>query len=224
MKITALTLCSLLLMIQAQGRPPGPKFRPGNGERGAERAAMEEEQLLDHLDTHKWKKDPEATDQRPQELGAYHNRTYKRIVRLLKLGAITEENGKLFKEKHTAITQAHQSQDSSSELTAEQKAEWRAKLDTLNDAINSALQAAEEGANRTPMLNRAQHRFEEKIEFGERSGRLSKGEVSRLNRMVDKLKRLEEREKASGLSTSDREKLFKEAGEIARDINKALMD
>ncbi len=229
MKTTIATLCSLLLLIQVDARPPGgrppggPGIRPVPTERGAERAAMHEEMLLDHLDTHKWKKDPEATDVRPEDLGHYHNRTFQRIVKLLTHGAITEENGKSFKEKHTAITQFAQAARAAGNFTPEMQAETRGKLDALNDEINAALIAAEEGANRTPILNRMQHRFEEKIEFGVRSGRLSNGEAGRLTRMVEKLKRLEERAKDGGLSTRDREKLFAEAGEIARELHQALM-
>ena len=108
-------------------------------------------------------------------------------------------------------------------FTPEMQTECRSMLDALNDEINAALKAAEEGANRTPILNHIQHRFEEKIEFGVRSGRLSEGEASRLTRMVEKLKRLEERAKEGELSTRDREKLFAEAGEIARELEQALM-
>jgi hypothetical protein len=232
MKTTISTLCGLLLLIQVDARPPGgPGGRPSGGpgagpiprERGAERAAMREELLLDHLDTHKWKKDPEATDVRPEDLGQYHNRTYQRIVRLLTHGAITEENGKAYKEKHTEITQLAQGARTAGNFTPEMQTEVRGMLDALNDEINAALKAAEEGANRTPILNRMQHRFEEKIEFGERSGRLSQGEVGRLKRMVEKLKRLEERAKEGNLSTRDREKLFAEAGQIASELEKALL-
>jgi hypothetical protein len=212
------------MLIQADGRPPGgPGGRAMPNERGAARAAMHEELLLDHLDTHKWKKDPYATDQRPEDLGRYHNRTFQRIVKLLKHGAITEENGKIFKEKHTDITQFAQGARAAGNFTPEMQAECRDMLDTLNDEINATLKAAEEGANRTPILNRMQHRFEEKIEFGLRSGRLSDGDASRLTRMVEKLKRLEERAKERGLSTRNREKLFAEAREISREIEKALM-
>lgn len=224
MKPTIITLCSLLLLIQADARPPGaPGARPIPNERRAERAAMHEEQLLDHLDTHKWKKDPEATDQRPEDLGRYHNRTFERIVRLLRHGALTEESGTQFKDRHTEITRTAQDARAAGEISQDKQEELRAMLDTLNDEINAALKTAEEGANRTPILNRMQHRFEEKIEFGVRSGRLSNGEAGRLMRKVEKLKRLEERTKEGELSTRDREKLFAEAGKLSREIEKELM-
>ena len=82
---------------------------------------MEEEALLDHLDTHKWKKDPAATDQRPANLGEYHNRTYQRIVRLLHHGAITEEDGLFFKQTHTQITEDGRELRADGELTEEDK-------------------------------------------------------------------------------------------------------
>ena len=70
----------------------------------------------------------------------------------------------------------------------------------------------------------AQHRFEERIEFGVRSGRLSKGEAAKLTRMVESLKRMEDREKAGGLSTREREDLFEEVAELNRELNKDLKD
>lgn len=185
---------------------------------------MKEEALLDHLDTHKWKKDPEATDKRPENLGEYLNRTYQRIVRLLHHGALTEKDGLAFKMTHTDITTKGKSMRAQGELTSEQKEEIRGELDTLNDDINAALKAAEEGSERSPILNRVQHRFEEQIEFGVRSGRLSNGEASRLKRKVAKLAEIEEKAKDGGLSTREREKLFEEAKEIGRELREDLLD
>lgn len=221
-------LLSVLLIVPAVGQlRKRPKFhgRPNLGkEEIGKHAAMKEEEILDHLDTHKWKKNPEATDKRPNGLNEYHTRTLRRIVVLLRHGALSEEQGKLFKETHTTITERGKQLNADGELSESERAELRSKLDGLNDDINSALQAAEEGDQRTPLLNQTQHRFEEKIEFGVRSGRLSSGEASRLTREVEKLKRMEEREKAGGLSTREREDLFEEAAELAREINKELKD
>ncbi len=230
MKSITFPLIALMLVASVQAKPFGKgkgrgPIHHGNGkEKVAENAAMREEQVLDHLDTHKWKKDPEATDKRPTGLAEYHNRTLKRIVALLRHGAITEENGTLFKTEHTKITLHGKELKADGEMTEEEATTLRRELHALNDSINDSLLAAEEGANRTPLLNQTQHRFEEQIEFGIRSGRLSTGEANRLKRKVESLKRLEEREKAGGLSTKDREKLFEEAAEISRDIRKDLTD
>lgn len=196
----------------------------GKGVNVEERAAMREEALLDHRDTHKWKEDPGALDNRPENLGEYSNHTFKRIVRLLHHGAITEEDGKDFKETHTAITTDAKAMRADGELTEAQKDQIRGWLDGLNDNINAAIKDAEEGDQRSPILNHVQHRFDEQIEFGERSGRLSKGEASRLKRMVAKLADLEDREKEGGLTTREREKLFEEAKEIARELRQELND
>ncbi|MCH7224762.1 hypothetical protein [Haloferula sp. A504] len=229
MKIIPILLLSALLIPPAFAQKPGkgrkPNHRAAWNQRDAgERGAMREEQLLDHLDTHKWKKDPEATDKRPSNLVEYHNHTYKRIVRLLHHGSITEENGQIFKVKHTTITQNGKQMRADGELTEEERAELRGALDDLNDEINAALEESEKASQRTPILNHAQHRFEEKIEFGERSGRLSSGEASRLKRDLAKLNALEEKAKAGGLSTREREKLFEEAAELARELNEELRD
>ena len=90
--------------------------------------------------------------------------------------------------------------------------------------INGAIEDPEEGTERTPLLNMAQHRFEERIEFGVRSGRLSKGEAAKLTRMVESLKRMEDREKSGGLSTREREDLFEEVAKLNRELNKDLKD
>lgn len=227
MKTLPILLIALLALPAAGQNRKGPKFhgRPGIAkEQIGKHGAMKEEQILDHLDTHKWKKDPEATDQRPTGLNVYHTRTLRRIVVLLRHGALSEEHGKLFKETHTTITERGKELNADGELSETERAELRAKLDGLNDDINGALQAAEEGDQRTPLLNQTQHRFEEKIEFGVRSGRLSTGEASRLTRKVEKLKRMEDREKAGGLSTREREALFEEAAELGHEINKELKD
>lgn len=230
MKIIPITLITVL-SLPLLAAPPGGKARgKGVNLRGIggapieERAAMREEAVLDHLDTHKWKADPEATDKRPENLGEYLNRTYQRIVRLLHHGSITEKDGLAFKMTHTDIVAEGKSMRAEGELTKEQQTEIRGQLDELNDSMNASLKDAEEGAERSPLLNRVQHRFDEQIEFGERSGRLSKAEATRLKRQVAKLAEIEEKAKEGGLSTREREKLFEEAKEIARELRQQLLD
>lgn len=229
MKTISILLLTLLI-IPAHAKPPVGKARGkgmvprGNGPKFEERAAMREEALLDHRDTHKWKSDPAAADKRPENLGEYSNHTYQRIVRLLHHGAITEADGKEFKETHTEIVTDGKSMRADGELSSEEKTRIRGWLDALNDDINLAITDAEKGDERSPILNHAQHRFEEQIEFGERSGRLSNAEASRLKRMVKKLADLEDREKEGGLTTREREKLFEEVQEIARDLREELND
>ena len=146
-------------------------------------------------------------------------------MRLLHHGALTEEDGLAFKKLHTEITVMGKQMRAAGELTDEQVAELRAQLDGLNDIINASLQEAEKAANRTPILNHMQHRFQEQIEFGVRSGRISTGEASRLKRKVESLGKLEDRLKdASGLSTRERERLLEEAAELRREITKDLND
>lgn len=224
--LSILLFAAITLPAYGQLGKRGPRpGRPGiTKEEIGKHAAMREEQLLDQIDTHKWKKDPEATDKRPSGLTEYHTRTLRRIVALLRHGALSEEKGKFFKEEHTSITLQGKEFNKDGELSAEERETLRGRLDKLNDDINAAIEEAEKGDERTPLFNQTQHRFEEKIEFGVRSGRLSKGEAATLTRKVESLKRLEEREKSGGLSSREREKLFEQAAEVERDINKALKD
>jgi len=144
---------------------------------------------------------------------------------LLHHGAVTEEEGLEFKTEHTAINDVITVSRSDGDLSEDERKSIRSLLDKLNDDINEHLDKAEKASARTPILNRQQHRFEEQIEFGVRSGRLSKGEASRLERDVKKLASLEDRLKADDkLSTPEREKLMEEAAELQREIRKALTD
>ena len=222
-----------IILLTALAAPAFGQFGPrkkGPGRPGVSReavgknAAMREEQVLDRIDTHKWKKDPEAIDKRPTSLNEYHTRTLKRIVALLRHGALSEEKGKFFKECHTEITKQGKLLNEDGELDAQERDTLRSRLNDLNDDINGAIEEPEEGNERTPLLNMAQHRFEERIEFGVRSGRLSKGEAAKLTRMVESLKRMEDREKSGGLSTREREDLFEEVAKLNRELNKDLKD
>ena len=77
---------------------------------------------------------------------------------------------------------------------------------------------------RTPLVNKSQHRFEELIAFGVRSGRLSTLEASSLRRKVKRLEDTEDRLKAGNLSSNERERLMKEVMELERDLKKSLRD
>ena len=224
LSILILAALAVPAMGQFGPRKKGPG-RPGVSKQAVgKNAAMREEQVLDRIDTHQWKKDPEALDKRPTGLNEYHTRTLRRIVVLLRHGALTEEKGKIFKDQHTEITKQGKVLNEDGELDAQERETLRTRLNDLNDDINGAIEDPEEGTERTPLLNMAQHRFEERIEFGVRSGRLSKGEAAKLTRMVESLKRMEDREKAGGLSTREREDLFEEVAELNRELNKELKD
>ncbi|MBK1831644.1 hypothetical protein JIN77_12970 [Verrucomicrobiaceae bacterium R5-34] len=188
----------------------------------AERIASKEEEILFKQDAHVWRKDPEALDHRPEDLRAYSNHSYRRIVRLLTLGGLEEADGTKFKSRHAEIVAAAKAANSDG-LDASEKQSIRTQLNQLNDAINAAVTEVEKGKERTPIVNRAQHRFEERIEFGVKSGRLSTLEASSLRRKVAKLEALEERLKAGQkLSSNERERLMKEVVELQRDLTRAL--
>jgi len=219
--ITIFCVVSSSLSIAAP-RGNGPNPRKGGAARIAEKAANKEEALLFKKDIHAWKKDPEARDQRHENLREYTVYTYKRIVRLLTIGAIEEADGTTFKNRHSAIiTEAKAANNDG--LNAAEKLAIRKKLNTLNDDINAAITEAEKGSARTPIVNRAQHIFEERIALGVKSGRLSTLEASSLRRKVTKLEAMEERLKGGKeLSSNERERLMKEVLELRRDLLKAL--
>ena len=231
--ITTLTLIAFATCTIAAPRGNGKGNHKGknghrhgkhNQENVAERAAIKEEARLDHVDTHKWKKDPTARDHRPDNIRDYATHTQQRIVKLLTLGALEEADGTTFKTRQTAIvTDAKKA--SADGLNEAEKKNIRASLNGLNDDINKSIQDAEQGDARTPMVNRSQHKIEEQIEFGIRSGRLSTLEASSLKRKVAKLEKLEERlKKGDSLSTSERERLMEEVIEIKRDLHKDMRD
>lgn len=202
----------------------GHHHRKANAGKVAENAAAKEEAILDRKDAHAWKKDPEARDHRHDNLREYTTHTYKRIVKLLTLGAIEEADGTQFKTRHKTIVAQAKAANQNGLDDTEKKA-IRSQLNTLNDDINAAITEAEQDDKRTPIVNRAQHRFEEKIAFGIKSGRLSTLEASSLRRKVAKLEGLEERLKAgNNLSTNERERLMKEVIELHRDLKQALRD
>ncbi len=188
----------------------------------ARRAATKEEEILYKIDSKAWQKDPEARDYRSENLREYTTHTYKRIVKLLILGAIEEADGNSFKTQHNNIVTTAKAANTDG-LDATERQSIRTQLNTLNTEINSAITKAEQGTDRTPLVNRAQHRFEERIKFGIKSGRLSTLEASSLRRKVIKLEKLEERLKAGkDLSSTERERLMEEVLELHRDLTKAL--
>ncbi len=222
--ITIVALCSISSLTYAGPKKKFLKHRKANiVERKAGNAAIREEAILDRIDTHKWKKDPEARDHRSSNLREYTNHTYKRVVRLLTIGAIEEADGKSLKTRHTSIVNTAKSNNKDG-LDETEKQSIRAQLDTLNDEINAAIMTPEKGDERTPIVNHAQHRFEELIEFGIRSKRLSTLEASSLRRKVSRLESTEDRLKAGNLSSNERERLMKEVAELNRDLKQELRD
>lgn len=225
--ITVIAFCSISLLSSAAAKgkghgKKGPHHRKANADKVAENAAAKEEAILARQDAHAWEKDPAARDHRHENIREYTNHTYQRIVRLLTIGALEEADGTKFKAGHSNIVKAAKAANQDGLDTAEKKT-IRSQLNTLNDDINAAIKEPEQGNDRTPIVNRAQHRFEEKIAFGIKSGRLSTLEASSLRRKVTKLEGLEKRLKAGKeLSSNERERLMKEVVELDRDINKAL--
>lgn len=230
MKKTQITtmIVSAILLGTVSARPFNGKGKAGlkKGElqeNRADRLADREELLLDRVDSKLLLKDPECGDHRHADIIHYTNHTARRIVKLAIRGALTEDQAKAFDDRHEVIVA--RAKATKKETGKVDTAALRASLNTLNDDINKAIIAADEGDKRTPLLNLTQHRFEEKIEFGEKTGRLSKGEASSLRRKVASLKKLEARMKdGEALSEREREKLMKEALEVRREIEKELRD
>ncbi len=222
MKITHLLITASVIAFSAQAA--SAQGRKHHKKKSAERSAAREEFILDKKDTHGSQNEP-GKDARPEDLGAYHKHTYSRIVSLAKAGSLTNDQATEFKLTHTEITNQIKTAKESDTLTAGKKTSIRKDLNDLNDTINTSVKAPDAGDKRTPVVNKAQHKYEEVIQFGERSGRLSKGEASRLRRKVDSLEKLEARYKAgSSLSTREREKIHEEMIEIRRDLHKELLD
>ena len=218
-----LALCMIPTLVCAGPKAKKARRAANNIERKAENAAIREEALLDRIDEHAWKKDPEARDHRDANLREYTNHTYRRIVKLLTLGALEEADGKGFKKWHGKIVTKAKAANQDG-LDETEKQAIRAELNQLNDAINGAIQEPEKGDDRTPIVNKAQHRFEELIEFGIRSGRLSTLEASSLRRKVKRLEDAEDRLKAGKLTSNERERLMEEVVELQREIKKELRD
>lgn len=206
-------------MAQLGKRNKGPKL-----DRKGERAAIIEERILDKKDDHKAM--PEAgKDERAENLAIYHNYTFHRIKVLLTAGKITEEQGSEFKATHTSITQSVTIARADKNISKDEDAAIRGALDKLNDSINAVVVAAEEGAERTPLLNSMQHRMEEAIESGVKSGRISTLKASSLRRKLARVSDLEERlKKDKEITAKEREKLFEEMNEVRRDLKKELFD
>ncbi len=225
--VTVVTLCSLssITYAAANGKGHGKKghnHREAKANKIAENAAAKEEAILAKKDANAWKKDPEARDHRHDNLREYTNHTYKRIVRLLTIGALEESDGTKFKTRHAAIIKGAKAANQNGLDEAEKKS-IRSQMNTLNDDINAAIIEPEQDNDRTPIVNRAQHRFEEQIAHGIKTGKLSTLEASSLRRKVAKLEGLEERLKAGkDLSSNERKRLMKEVVELQRDIKKAF--
>ncbi len=189
-----------------------------------EKSAAAEERMLDHKDDHGLF--PQAgKDIRPKGINEYNQHTYKRITALLKAGKITEGQGTVFKNQQTIITKELTAAKQDGTITADELKSLRSQLDKLNDNITTVAGTGEEGSERTPLLNRQQHRLEESIQSGEKSGRLSTLEASSLRRKLAKLNSLEDKLKTDKeITQKEREKLFEEANELRREFKKALFD
>ena len=126
--LSILILTALAVPAMGQFGPRKKPGRPGIGKEAVgKNAALREEQVLDRIDTHQWKKDPEAIDKRPTGLNEYHTRTLRRIVVLLRHGALSEEKGKIFKECHTEITQQGKVLNEDGELDAKERETLRTR-------------------------------------------------------------------------------------------------
>lgn len=222
MKKTLYTLLCLCLVTGTALAKKNRKHKIHKHAKKGEKAAVIEERILDKRDTHKIM--PEAgKDKRPEKLETYFNYTYSRIKALLQAGRITEKQGTEFKTKHSEIAKAIHFARSDKKISSNENTVLRGSLNQLNDAITAVVGDAEEGEERTPLLNTMQHRMEEAIEAGVRSGRISKGKASTLKRKLATVTRLEDRlKKDKEISAKEREKLFKEMNEVRRDLKREL--
>lgn len=232
--VIALTISAVVLPLTA--KPLGPKGGGGKGGKGgkgdrteelAKRMVLKEEERTHIKGDHTLADingNPETKDFRSNNIGDYTKHTIHRIVKLNAMGALTAADAVYLKDKHGEILQSAKASAADGDVTEAERNTYRAALDGLNDEINEKFQGAESAEKRTVMANRAQLRFEEKIDAGEASGRLSSGKASSLRRKLDSLERSEERLKTGELSTRDREKLMEEVLEVRQEIMEALLD
>lgn len=191
-------------------------------DREGKNAANREEFLNDRKDTH-FPGGEAGKDLRLENTAAYHRHTMRRIETLLRAGALDEKDGTVLKQTHEKISAKYMAYAEDG-MTKEETAVVRGELDKLNDEVNTKVTAKDAGANRTPILNAKENRVEEKIEYGVRSGRLTKGQASILRNKLERLQKMEERYKSAELSTRERERLHAEMNEIQRDLHKELVD
>jgi len=222
-KSSLLTIIGLSLITgSAMARKPGKHrhHKKHDGENGA----IKEERIINKKDTHGAQKE-EGKDRRPSNIQTYHKHTFTRIKALLKSGKITEAEGTEYKIIHTAITESLANAKKDGTLTQEEIKSLRNELDKVNDTLTAVAGNGEEAEERTPLLNKRQHQIEEAVEAGIKSGRLSTLEANGIKRKLKRLADLEARlKKDKEISKREREKLFKEIGEIKRDIKKELRD
>jgi len=219
-------LAGLGALAQAGPLRPGPlapgRGDVGRGDVGGAASAMREEAMLDKRDTHGpmgvWDK-----DRRPKDVPTYHSVTFARIRGLLVDGTLSEAQGTTFKKEHEAIGVTLKAALEGG-LDATEAGDIRSRLDKLNEAINEAVAKGKAGNPETPLLNYKKHRMEEAIEFGERSGRLTGGQASRMRRDLEQIGSLEERLKGKELSTREREKLHEQANELILKLRRELID
>lgn len=223
LKSSVITTLSLSLIAgSALAKKPYKRkhLKKNEGKNGA----IKEERILDKKDTHGAQREA-GKDKRPKNIHSYHKQSFKRIKALLKSGQITEDQGTIYKTTQTDITRLITIAKADGEISKAEKTEIRADLDQLNDNLTIIADEAEKGEERTPLLNKRQHKLEEAVEAGIRSGRLSTLEANGIKRKLARLARLEDKlKKDAKVSQREREKLFKEVGEIRRDIKKELRD
>ncbi len=194
--------------------------KKNNGENGA----IAEERILDKKDAHGAQIE-EGKDRRSTNLNTYHKYSFSRIKALLRSGKITEAQGTEYKKIHATITKSLADAKKDGTITQGESKSLRDDLDLLNDVMTVVAGKGEQEKERTPLLNSIQHRMEEAIAAGRKSGRLSTLQANGLQRKLKSLAGLEERlKKDAEISKNEREKLFKEIAEIKRDIRKALRD
>lgn len=186
--------------------------------------AIIEEHIIDQKDTHGADVE-EGKDRRSSNISTYHTQTFTRIKALLKSGKITEAEGTEYKTIHTEITESLSAAKKDGALTSDEIKSIRKELDGVNDTLTLIAGNGELDEERTPLLNRIQHRIEEFVESGLKSGRLSTLEANGIKRDLARLVSLEDRLKSDKeITTKEREKLFTEAGEIRREIYRKLRD
>lgn len=222
-KSSVLTIIGLsLIMGSAMARKPG-KHRHAKKNDG-ENAAIKEERILNKKDTHGAQTE-EGKDRRSSNIHTYHKQTYTRVKALLKSGKITEAEGSEYKILHTYATENLKNAKKDGTLTKAEIDAIRDELNNINDTLTAIAGKGEIAEERTPLLNKRQHQIEEVVEAGIKSGRLSTLEASGIKRKLARLTSLEDRlKKDNEVSTKERKKLFKEVGEISREIYKELRD
>ena len=132
---------------------------------------------------------------------------------------ISDKLGAVLLAKTEAVGEKSLANFGRGELTDEQATKVKAALRDIHAELKEKSIERPDPAIRTPDLNKFQLEAAEVIRFGEESGTLSAGKASSLNRKLAKLESKEQSAKSGGeLSDRDRENLFEEARELAKDL------